>query len=72
MLTVESVSIAVSWCAALSVATSLMTSAKVWGSSSYILDARVGASLRPLTKIWIAAVSLSKTHHFTSVMKQWM
>ena len=67
-LTVEGVSVAVSWCAALSFLTSLMTSARVWGSS-YILDVIVGASLRPLTKMQIVAVSLSKAHWFGTVLK---
>ena len=40
----------VSWCAALSFSASLMTSAKVWGSS-YILATMVGASQSPLTKM---------------------
>ena len=69
ILTVEGVSVAVSWCAALSFSTSLMTSARVWGSFSYILDAIVGASLRPLTKMQIATVSSSKADHFAAVLK---
>ena len=63
------VSVAISWCAALSFSISLMTSARVWGSYSYILDAIVGVSLRPLTKRQIATVSLSKAHHFAAVLK---
>ena len=69
ILTVEGVSVAVSWHAALSLSTSLMTSARVWGSFSYILDMIVGVLLRPLTKMWIAAVSLSKAHHLAAVLK---
>ena len=45
----EGVSIVVSWCTVLSFSTSLMTSARVWGSFSYILNVIWGASLRPLT-----------------------
>ena len=67
----EGVSVAVS-CAALSFSTSLMTSDKVWGSFSYTLDVIVGASLRPLTNIQIAAVLLSKAHQFAAVLMQWM
>ena len=50
MLTVEEVSVAVSWCTALMFSTSLMTSAKVLGSFSYILAVMLGASQSPLTK----------------------
>ena len=69
ILIVEGVSVAVNWCAVLSFSTNLMTSARVWGSFPYILDVIVGASLRPLTKMWIATVSLSKAHHFAAVLK---
>ena len=58
----EGDSVAVSWCAALHFSKSLMISARVWGSLLYILDAIVDASLRPLTKMQIAAVSLLKAH----------
>ena len=65
----EGVSGAVIWCVALSLSTSLMTSAKVWGSFSYILAAMVGASQSPLTKIQIATVSLSNVHFSVAVLK---
>ena len=58
----------VSLCAALSFLTSLMTSAKVWGPISYILAVMAGASQSPLTKMQIAAVSLSKANHCLEVM----
>ena len=60
---------AVSWFAALSFSTSLITSARVWGSFSYILDSIVGVTLRPLTKMQISTVSLSEAHHFAAVLK---
>ena len=63
ILTMEGVSVAVNWCAALSFSISLMTSTKVWGSFSYILAVMVGASWRPLTKMQMATMSLSKAHH---------
>ena len=44
ILIVEGVNVAVSWCAALSFSTSLMTSVKIWGSFSYILAVMVVAS----------------------------
>ena len=69
ILTVEGVSLAVSCYAALSFSTNLMTSAKVWRFFLYILDAIVGVSLRPLTKIQIVTVSLSKAHHFAAALK---
>ena len=47
----EGVSVAVSWCAAVSFSTSLMTSAKVLWSFLYILAVMVGASQSPLTNI---------------------
>ena len=71
-MTVEGVRAAVSWCAALNFPTSLMTSASIWGSFSYILDAIVGASLKPFTKIQITKVTLSKTHHLAAVLKRRM
>ena len=63
---------AVSWCAALRFSTSLMTSAKVWGSFSYNLAAMVGTSQSPLTKMQIATVSLSKAHCLAAVLKWWI
>ena len=72
ILTIDGVSMAVSWCAALSFSTSLITSAKVSESFSYILAVMVGESQSPLAKMQIAAVSLSKVHHLAVVLKQWI
>ena len=69
MLTVEGVSVAVSWCGALSSSTSQMTSANVLGSFSHILAMMVGTSQSPLSKMWIATLSLSKAHCLAAVLK---
>ena len=60
---------AVTCCAVFNFSTNLTTLDKVCQSILYTFLAMLCASLRPIKKMQMVAVSLLKLHHFASILK---